>query len=149
MRSRARTGYRVAGLNARLRKRILYQSGIDKPRRRAAVRELIELDGGSRPAAGKPVGRSGLKTKLSECLLELRYALPRVARTDERGLAVSARSSTASVVMDEVITIPLPTSILTWAVVWTFLISTIFPLSWFLALIFFIGSTSPSQPCPE
>src|SRR5262249_1525513 len=48
------------------------------------------------------------------------------------------RSATASFVIEDVMTIPLPMSIRTWDVVAPFLTSTILPLSWLRALSFFM-----------
>src|SRR5262249_1480140 len=48
------------------------------------------------------------------------------------------RSATASFVIEDVITIPLPMSIRTWDVVAPFLTSTILPLTWLRALSFFM-----------
>src|SRR5262244_2948689 len=48
------------------------------------------------------------------------------------------RSATASFVIADVMTIPLPMSIRTWDVVAPFLTSTILPLSWLRALSFFM-----------
>src|SRR5580658_3562860 len=50
------------------------------------------------------------------------------------------RSSTASLVIDEVITTPLPISIRTCAVVWPFCTATTLPLIWFRALSFISAS---------
>src|SRR5262249_30081467 len=70
------------------------------------------------------------------------------------------RSATASFVIADVMTMPLPMSIRTWDVVAPFLTSTILPLSWLRALSFFMvysfqefrvpsycGSAGVAKPC--